>query len=124
VRRTGWRATPAHCVSTLLAVVLATVVGWHACDAGGAWRTPATIAAAVRANSVAPSATDAPAPTRLAPAHTGLPAPAGPGSALSARTFLPAVDQVGRLARAFADGRAAGTTFSSIRSRAPPHPSW
>lgn len=133
------RVTPANVLPTLVAFVLASVLGL---PAGSPTGTPLigsagpTLSAPVRpvpvhAASQARTEARTPAPAsgristaaatvRLAQTSTPTPGHPGPGAALAALAYRLSIDRLGRLLARPAGSHPTGTDFSSFRSRAPP----
>jgi hypothetical protein len=138
------RVTPANVLPTLVAFVLASVLGLPGGSptgtrptgsAGPALSAPVLSAPALSARvHAAPQAraearTPAPASGRISTAvatvrvtQTGTPPPGhpGPGAALAALAYRLSIDRLGRLLASPAGRHPAGVDFSSFRSRAPP----
>lgn len=138
------RVTPANVLPTLVAFVVAGVLGLPAGSPTGTPLTgsagptlfapvqpapvrPAPVHAASQARAEA--RTPAPASGRISTAaaavrltQTGTPTPGhpGPGAALAALAYRLSIDRLGRLLATPAGSHPAGTDFSSFRSRAPP----
>jgi hypothetical protein len=133
------RVTPANVLPTLVAFVLASVLGLPGGSPTGTRPTGSAapvvsapvVSARVHAASQAraEARTPAPASGRNSTAaatvrviRTGTPTPGhpGPGAALAALAYRLSIDRLGRLLVTPAGGHPAGTDFSSFRSRAPP----
>ena len=122
VTGTGKRMAPA--LAAVLATLLSLVVGWGGAS-GAASRVPADTIRAAAPASGQPGAGSVPADnSRLTAGRAALPAPAGPGDALATRPFRLVLDDR-PLAPADSTGRVAvDSTFSTVRSRAPPRVAW
>jgi hypothetical protein len=136
--------TPANVLPTLVAFVLAGMLGAPGGGPAFAPRTGPAVTASIHAAAPqgstaqgstaqgsqaqnqgrASTATDALHPVRAAQNGGSSAGHAGPGAALAALSFRLSLDRLGEPIASTTGGRPAGIHFSSFRSRAPPRSSW
>jgi len=114
----------APALAAVLATLLSVVVGWGG-TGSAASRVPADTIRAAAPASGQPGAGSVPADnSRLTVGRAALPAPAGPGDGLAARPFRLVLDDPPLTPADHTGQGAADTTFSAVRSRAPPRVAW